>query len=126
MFSLIKQVFIVLLSFSESLATTCLFLNDEQCMVTPTLIDLNPAELKHYPFLISLDKCTESCNVLSSKICVTNETKYIIGKAYNMIINKNEAKTMIKHISCDVHANSIIQHVIPNQKIELQNLSTRM
>ena len=31
-------------------------------MVRPTLIDLNPVELK-YPFMISLDKCTESCIV---------------------------------------------------------------
>ena len=56
MFSLIKQVFIVLLSFSSSLATKCLFLNDEPYLIRPTLINLNPAELKYYPFMISLDK----------------------------------------------------------------------
>ena len=39
MFSLIKQVSIVSLSFSESLATKCLFLNDEPCMVKLTLVD---------------------------------------------------------------------------------------
>ena len=44
MVRLIKQVFIVLLSFSSSLAhaanvqTKCLSLNDEPCMVRPTLI----------------------------------------------------------------------------------------
>ena len=32
MFWLIKQVFIVLLSFSESLATKCMSLNIEPCM----------------------------------------------------------------------------------------------
>ena len=73
MFSLIKQVFIVLVSFSESLATKCVSLNDEICMVRPTLIDLNPIELKYYPFMISLDKC----NVLSPKICVLKKTKDI-------------------------------------------------
>ena len=36
-------------------------------MVRPTLIDLNPVELKYYPFMISLDKCPGSCNVLSPK-----------------------------------------------------------
>ena len=41
MFSLIKQVFIVLLKFSSYLATKCLSLQDEPCMVGPTLIDLN-------------------------------------------------------------------------------------
>ena len=66
MFSLIKQVFIVLLGFSISLArdqTKCLLLNDEPGMVRPTLIDMNPVELKYYPFMISLNKCTGSCSV---------------------------------------------------------------
>ena len=55
------SLFIVLLNFSESLArdqTKCLFLNDEPCMVRPTLFDMNPVELKYYPFTISLNKCT--------------------------------------------------------------------
>ena len=57
MFSFLKQIFIVLLSFSEYLATKCLLLNDESCMVRPTPIDMNPLELKYYPFMISLNKC---------------------------------------------------------------------
>ena len=75
MFSPIKQVLIVLLSFSESLAhdrTKCLFLN-----------------------------VLESCNVLSLKIYVPKETKDLNVKAFNMITNKNEAETMAKHVSCD-------------------------
>ena len=44
-------------------------------MVGPSLIDLNSIELKHYPFSISLDKRTGSCNVLSPKICVPKENK---------------------------------------------------
>ena len=70
-------------------------------MVRPTPIDLNPVEFKYYPFMISLDKCTGSCNVLSPKICVPKETKDINIKAFNMITNKNEAKTTTKHISRD-------------------------
>ena len=61
-FSIIKQVFIVLWSLIESLAcnqSKFLFLNDESCMVRPT-----------YLFMISLDQCTGSCNVLSRKECV--------------------------------------------------------
>ena len=53
--------FIVLLRLSKSLArnrTKCLFLNDEPCMVRSTLIDMNPNELKYYPLIISLNKCT--------------------------------------------------------------------
>ena len=81
MVSIIKQMFIVLLSFSSSFThianisdrTKCLSLNEESCIVRPTLIDLNPFEHKNYPFMISLDKCSESCYVLSPKICVPKE-----------------------------------------------------
>ena len=87
-------MFIVLLGFIESLAhvakisdqTKCLSLNDEPCMVRPILTDLNSVEVKYYLFMISLDKCTGSCNILSLKICVakkkkikdTNFIKYLI------------------------------------------------
>ena len=59
--------FIVLLSSLASAAnlTKCLFLNHELCIVRPTIIDMNPVELKYYPVTISLNKCTGSCNVLS-------------------------------------------------------------
>ena len=68
-------------------------------MVRPTFIDVNPAVLKYYTFLISLNKCTGSCNVFSPKTCVPKERKDINVKAFNMIINKNEAH-MTEHISC--------------------------
>ena len=78
MFSILKQALIVLLSFSSSLATKCVSLNDKPCMFRPTLIDLNPVELTYYLFMISLDKCSGSYNVLSPKICVPKETKDIL------------------------------------------------
>ena len=78
MFSILKQALIVLLSFSSSLATKCVSLNDKPCMFRPTLIDLNPVELTYYLFMISLDKCNGSYNVLSPKICVSKETKDIL------------------------------------------------
>ena len=56
-------------------------------MVRPILIDSNPI----------LNKCSGCCNVLSPKICVSKETKEIVVKAFNMITNKNENKTMRKH-----------------------------
>ena len=70
MFILNNQVFIILSSFSSSLATKCLSLNDQHCMVRPTFTDLNHLKPKYYPFMVSLDKYSKSCNVLSPKICV--------------------------------------------------------
>ena len=72
------SLFIALLGFSNSLTrdqTKCLFLNYEPRMVRPTLIDINLGELKHYPFMISLNKCTGNHNVLSTKICVPKKKK---------------------------------------------------
>ena len=70
-------------------------------MIRPTLIDLNSNELKYFPFMIGLDKCTESCNVLSPKICFPKETIDINFKAFNLITNEKEAKAMAKHVLCD-------------------------
>ena len=70
-------------------------------MVRPTLINLNPVEVKYCPFMISLDKCSGCCIVLFPKICVLKETKDVNVKAFNTKTNKNEAKKMIKHILCD-------------------------
>ena len=50
MFRLTKQVFIVLLSFSRSLATKCVY-DNEPCMARPTLTGLNPIEPNYYPFM---------------------------------------------------------------------------
>ena len=91
MFRLMKHVFILLLSFISSLPRDqlkCLFLNDEPFMVRPTVFYMNPVELKYYPFMISLKKCTGSGNVLSPKICVLKETKVRNFRAFNMITNK--------------------------------------
>ena len=85
MFSLIKQ-FIVLLSFNSSLETKCLLLNNEPCMVTPTLIDMNPVELRHYSFMISLNKCT------GSLMSYLQETKDTYVKAFNMKQTKMKLK----------------------------------
>ena len=70
-------------------------------MVKPTLIDFNPVEVRYYPFMISLDKCTGSCIVVSPKICVLKEAKDVNIKAFNATAKKIEAKTMTKHISCN-------------------------
>ena len=99
MFSLIKKVFIVLLGFSSSLATECVSLNDEPRIIRLTLIDLDPVELKYYPFMITINIMEVAMSYRQKY--VLKKTKDINVKAFNMITNKNEAKTMTKHISCD-------------------------
>ena len=85
-------------------------------MGTPTLIDLNLVELRYYSFIISLDKCSRSYNILSPQICVPKETKDINIKVVNMITNKNDAKAMTKHICFDCKCKFNGTAWISNQK----------
>ena len=131
MFSLFEQVLIVLLSFRSFLATKFMSLNDELYMMRPTAIDLNSVKLKYYPFMIGLDKCSGICNFdneLSTKTCVPSKIKDINAKAFNMITNKYEAKTLVNifHVIVNVNLivqlaiqvkNGIIKHVNVNVKI---------
>ena len=75
-------------------------------MIRPTLIDMNTNELKYYPFIINLNKFNGSCNVLSPKICVPKEKTEISVKVFNVIRNKDEAKTVREHISCSCKCKS--------------------
>ena len=75
-----------------------MFLNDKPCVGRLTINDQNHVELNYYLFIISSDKCPGRCNVLSPKICVLRETKEINVKAFNMVTDKSDAKTMAKDI----------------------------
>ena len=72
-------------------------------MIRHTLIDLNPVKLSYYPFIFMLDKCSGRNYVddLSTKICNPNKTKDVNVTVFNMLTNKNEAITIVKHVSCD-------------------------
>ena len=92
------------MTFSGSLATKCMSLNNEPYMVRSTHIYLNPIELNCYPFIISLEKCNRSCNAVCNlymKICVLSETKDVNIKVFNKIRKINEAKTVAKYVSSD-------------------------
>lgn len=49
-------------------ATKSVSINNQQCMVKPTLIDLNLDELHYYTFMISMQNCDESCNTAECKL----------------------------------------------------------
>ena len=73
-------------------------------MIRLILLGLNTVEFNYYPFMINLDKCNGSSNVvndLSTKIFVPSNTKDINVKVFNVIKKINEAKTSVKHDSCD-------------------------
>ena len=77
--------------------------SDEPCMVRPILIDLNPVELKDYPFMISVDKCSGSCNVLSPIVGVPKKKKKQKtkdAKLVNMITNEMKRNNHKTYFMC--------------------------
>ena len=59
--------------------------------------------------MISLDKCNGSCNNyvddISANARVPSKTKGINVKVVNMITRINEAKTLMKYLSCECKSN---------------------
>ena len=96
MFTLVKQVFIALLSFAGSLPTKCVPLNGESCMIRPTVINLILVQLNYYPFTVSLDICNGRCSAvhdLSTKIYVQSEKKHLINMRTRINYIKKIGKT---------------------------------
>ena len=95
------QVFISLLYFNKSLSSIdnppdqvkCISLNNQQCMVQLTLVNLHPNKynegLRYFLFDINLDRCMESCNSL--KVCVPNKIEHLNLSVFNMIRGINES-----------------------------------
>ena len=78
MLGLIKEIFIGLLTglVNESNNTKCVSLNNQKCMIQPTLINLHECHYKlHYnPFSVKLDRWCNILNYLSNKVCIPNKT----------------------------------------------------
>ena len=88
--------------------TKCVLLNNQKCIIQPTLINLHPNEYSqeflYDPFAANLDTCVGSChtlNDLSNKVCVLNKTEDINLSVFNMITGINEWKILTKHILCE-------------------------
>ena len=58
-------------------------------------------ERDYYPFMISLDKCNGSCNIvddLSTKISFLSKSEDVNVKVLNMIRRIKEVKKLVKQI----------------------------
>ena len=89
MFRIFSKIFIGLLTFSASLATKFMSINNEQCKTRPTFIDLITVV---HQFMISVDKCNGNCIAISEiggRICVPNKAKNVNLNAFNLIIKIN-------------------------------------
>ena len=111
MFSISKEMFIVLLSniVNASNHTKYIYLSNQKREIQPTFINLHPSEYNqefhYYPFTVKSEKCVGSFNTLndlSNKVCVSNKTEDLNLRVFNMSTVINESKKLIRNISCEV------------------------
>ena len=65
---------------------------------------MNPDELHYYSFIVSLDRCNESCNNVEDPfvgICLPSKTEDVNSKVFNIIKGRNESKILVKSIQCE-------------------------
>ena len=85
-----------------------MFINNHQCVVRSTPIDLNPDDIHYYSFTLNVDRCDGSYNTVEDlfleyccRICIPNLTEDVDLKVFNMMKEISESKTLIKNISCE-------------------------
>lgn len=69
--------------------------SQQQNLIRLTVIDLNPIELIFFPFMVDLDKCNGSFNVVDDlymEIYVPIEREVVNVKVFDMIARIYEAK----------------------------------
>ena len=114
-------MFVTLLNSIVSVSnyTKCVSLSNQKIMTQTTLINLHPAELRYYPFVVNLNMCAGSCNTLddlSGRVCVPNEGEDLNLHVFNITTGMNESRTSTKHISCQCKCKLPCRRCNLNQK----------
>ena len=83
----------------------CLSLINRECMPRPKILKVNEGigEALFYPYNVSVNKCSGSCDTLDnpmSKICAPKIIKNVNMKVYNFLMRLNETRNVLWHQSC--------------------------
>ena len=99
MFKFILQIFISTLIFFGGLSSVnlleCVSMNNQECKVTPEIVNVNSNEPLFYPFSIRASKCSGSCNNINdpyAKLCVSDVVKNLNIKVFNLMSRTNETR----------------------------------
>ena len=82
---------------------SCISTNNQACKVRPEVINLNSNEPMFYPFSITTNKCSSSCNSINdpyAKICVPDAVKNLNVKEFNLMSRANETGYIKRHETC--------------------------
>ena len=81
-------------------ALECVSVVNQKCMPRPKILDVNECvgEALFYPYNLSVNKCSGSCNTLDTpmtKLCVPNVIKRVNMQVYNFLMMLNETHNLL-------------------------------
>ena len=92
MFSFIKKVFVVAMSFFNYNSLKCVSMNNQEFKVRLKIINIYSNEPLFYPYSVKISKCTGNCTKINdpyAKLCVPDVVKNMSVKAFNLISKTN-------------------------------------
>ena len=108
-FTLIKKVFFLGLTILSNFtnALNCISMKNQECKVSPEIINMNCNNPMFYPFSINVNKCNGNCNDINNpyaRICVPDIVKNFNVKVFNLMSRTNETRQIngIKNVSAYV------------------------
>ena len=77
----------------------CVSMSNQECKVTPVIMNINSDGPSFYPYSILVNICSGSCNNINdpyAKLCVPDVVENINIKVFNLMSRTNETR----HVSC--------------------------
>ena len=81
----------------------CVSMNNQECKIRTKIIDINYNEPSFYPFSISVNKCSGSCNNINDPyaiLCVSDVVKNMNVRVFNLMSRTNDTKHIEWHEIC--------------------------
>ena len=108
MFRFAKQIFVSAIMFygcnlSSINLLECISMNNQECKVTPEIVNVNSKEPIFFPFSIKTSKCGGSCNNISdpyAKLCVPDVVGNLNVKVFSLTSRTNETRHIEWHETC--------------------------
>ena len=105
-FSFVKKAFflgLTVLSSSITGALNCISLNNQECKVTPKIVNVNNNNPIFYLFSVKINRCSGNCNSINdpyAKICFPDVVKNLNVKIFNLMSRTNESRSIKLHETC--------------------------
>ena len=73
----------------------CILMKNQECKVTPEIVNISRNNRIFYPFSIMANKCSGNCNDINdplAKICIPDVFKNLNVKVFNLLSRTNKTR----------------------------------